>query len=312
LAAAAKATKVSEVTKAVIPVAGLGTRFLPITKATPKEMLPIVDKPAIQYVVEEAVAAGLNDILLVTGRAKRAVEDHFDENAELESALAQKGNQKMLDAVRGPVELANIHYVRQGVPKGLGHAVACAKQHVGDEPFAVLLGDDLIDDRDFILQKMISVREQHGGSVVLLMAVPDSEVHLYGCAAVRLTDDPQVVEIDDLVEKPAQGTAPSNLAVIGRYVLDPAVFEVLEATAPGQGGEVQLTDALRVLTKTPPQEGGGVRGVLFDGRRYDTGDKLSYLKAVVRLAVGRTDLGPDFKSWLKGFTDGPEFRAEKN
>ena len=302
----------SAVTKAVIPVAGLGTRFLPVTKATPKEMLPIVDKPAIQYVVEEAVAAGLNDVLLVTGRAKRAVEDHFDENSELENALAQKGNQQMLDAVRGPVELANIHYVRQGVPRGLGHAVACAKQHVGDEPFAVLLGDDLIDDRDYVLPKMISVREKHGGSVVLLMPVPESEVHLYGCAAVRPTDDPQVVEIDDLIEKPAKGTAPSNLAVIGRYVLDPSVFEVLDATAPGQGGEVQLTDALRVLTKTDAISGGGVRGVLFDGRRYDTGDKLSYLKAVVRLAAGRLDLGPEFREWLKSFTDSQEFSSPKN
>lgn len=300
------------VTKAVIPVAGLGTRFLPITKATPKEMLPIVDKPAIQYVVEEAVDAGLKDVLLVTGRAKRAVEDHFDENSELESALAQKGNQQMLDAVRGPVELANIHYVRQGVPRGLGHAVACAEQHVGDEPFAVLLGDDLIDERDYVLPKMISVREQFGGSVVLLMPVPEDEVHLYGCAAVRATDDPQVVEIDDLIEKPAKGTAPSNLAVIGRYVLDPSVFKVLAKTAPGQGGEVQLTDALKVLTKTDANSGGGVRGVLFDGRRYDTGDKLSYLKAVVRLAVGRGDLGPDFREWLKEFTTSKEFSAQHN
>lgn len=297
----------SAVTKAVVPVAGLGTRFLPITKATPKEMLPIVDKPAIQYVVEEATAAGMNDVLLVTGRAKRAVEDHFDENSELEAALEQKGSTEALQAVRGPVELANIHYVRQGAPKGLGHAVACARAHVGDEPFAVLLGDDLIDDRDYVLPKMVDVREKFGGSVVLLMEVPESEIHLYGCAAVRPTDDPLVVEVSDLIEKPKSGQAPSNYAVIGRYVLDPSVFEILEHTPPGQGGEVQLTDALKVLAQAPADQGGGVRGVIFRGRRYDTGDKLSYLKAVVRLATERADLGPEFRAWLTDFTSTTEF-----
>ena len=297
----------SAVTKAVVPVAGLGTRFLPITKATPKEMLPIVDKPAIQYVVEEATAAGMNDVLLVTGRAKRAVEDHFDENSELEAALEQKGSTEALQAVRGPVELANIHYVRQGAPKGLGHAVACARAHVGDEPFAVLLGDDLIDDRDYVLPKMVDVREKFGGSVVLLMEVPESEIHLYGCAAVRPTDDPLVVEVSDLIEKPKSGQAPSNYAVIGRYVLDPSVFKILEHTPPGQGGEVQLTDALKVLAQAPADRGGGVRGVIFRGRRYDTGDKLSYLKAVVRLATERADLGPEFRAWLTDFTSTTEF-----
>lgn len=297
----------SAVTKAVVPVAGLGTRFLPITKATPKEMLPIVDKPAIQYVVEEATAAGMNDVLLVTGRAKRAVEDHFDENSELEAALEQKGSTEALQAVRGPVELANIHYVRQGAPKGLGHAVACARAHVGDEPFAVLLGDDLIDARDYVLPKMVNVREKFGGSVVLLMEVPESEIHLYGCAAVRPTDDPLVVEVSDLIEKPKSGQAPSNYAVIGRYVLDPSVFEILEHTPPGQGGEVQLTDALKVLAQAPADQGGGVRGVIFRGRRYDTGDKLSYLKAVVRLATERPDLGPEFRAWLTDFTSTTEF-----
>jgi UTP--glucose-1-phosphate uridylyltransferase len=297
----------SAVTKAVVPVAGLGTRFLPITKATPKEMLPIVDKPAIQYVVEEATAAGMNDVLLVTGRAKRAVEDHFDENSELEAALEQKGSTEALQAVRGPVELANIHYVRQGAPKGLGHAVACARAHVGDEPFAVLLGDDLIDARDYVLPKMVDVREKFGGSVVLLMEVPESEIHLYGCAAVSATNDPLVVEVSDLIEKPKSGQAPSNYAVIGRYVLDPSVFEILEHTPPGQGGEVQLTDALKVLAKAPAGQGGGVKGVIFRGRRYDTGDKLSYLKAVVRLAAERTDLGPEFRAWLTEFTGTTEF-----
>lgn len=270
-------------------------------------MLPIVDKPAIQYVVEEASAAGMTDVLFVTGRAKRAVEDHFDENAELESALTQKGNDEALREVKGTTELANIHYVRQGAPKGLGHAVACARAHVGDEPFAVLLGDDLIDGRDYVLPKMIDVREKHGGSVVLLMEVDPSEVHLYGCAAVQLTDDPLVVDIEDLVEKPKSGQAPSNYAVIGRYVLDPSIFDVLDQTAPGQGGEVQLTDALKVLAKAPPATGGGVRGVIFTGRRYDTGDKLSYLKAVVRVAAERADLGSEFRAWLLDFTDSKQF-----
>lgn len=299
------------VTKAVVPVAGLGTRFLPITKATPKEMLPIVDKPAIQYVVEEAAAAGLNDVLLVTGRAKRAVEDHFDKNSELEAALIAKGSDDALATVRGPVELANIHYVRQGEPKGLGHAVSCARAHVGDEPFAVLLGDDLIDSRDYVLPKMIEVREKFGGSVVLLMEVPPSQTHLYGCAAADPTDDPAVVEVSDLVEKPQTGQAASNYAVIGRYVLDPAIFDVLDQTQPGQGGEVQLTDALKVLAGAPASGGGGVRGVIFEGRRYDTGDKLSYLKAVVRLASQRDDLGLEFGTWLKSFINSSEFNDSR-
>ena len=296
------------VTKAVIPAAGLGTRFLPATKATPKEMLPVVDKPAIQYVVEEAAAAGLTDVLMVTGRNKRPLEDHFDRNTELETALAAKGDAERLAAVRASNELATVHYVRQGDPLGLGHAVLMAEQHVGTEPFAVLLGDDLIDPRDPLLATMIAVREELGGSVVALMEVPSEQIHLYGCAAVRagsgdgaLAGFDDVVEVVDLVEKPPREEAPSNLAIIGRYVLDAAVFDQIKATPPGRGGEIQLTDALRMLATLDPASGGGVHGVVFRGRRYDTGDRLDYLKAVVRLAAERTDLGPPFVSWLRDF-----------
>jgi UTP--glucose-1-phosphate uridylyltransferase len=292
------------VTKAVVPAAGLGTRFLPATKATPKEMLPVVDKPAIQYVVEEASAAGLTDVLMITGRSKRALEDHFDRNAELESALEAKGDAERLAAVRASNDLATVHYVRQGDPLGLGHAVLMAEQHVGDEPFAVLLGDDLIDPRDPLLSVMTGLLEERGGSVVALMEVPPDQIHLYGCAAVEPLDgapSADFVRITDLVEKPATAEAPSNFAVIGRYVLDPAVFAAIKATKPGRGGEIQLTDAIKSLISADPADGGGVIGVVFRGRRYDTGDRLDYLKAVVRLACDRDDLGPDLLAWLRTF-----------
>ncbi|WP_037573575.1 UTP--glucose-1-phosphate uridylyltransferase GalU [Phaeacidiphilus oryzae] len=304
------------VTKAVIPAAGLGTRFLPATKATPKEMLPVVDKPAIQYVVEEATSAGLTDILMVTGRNKRPLEDHFDRAYELEELLAGKGDQDKLAKVRESSELATMHYVRQGDPKGLGHAVLCAEPHVADQPFAVLLGDDLIDPRDPLLAKMIEVQGELGGSVVALMEVDPEDIHLYGCAEVkpaewpggRGVDQGEVVRITDLVEKPDREAAPSNLAIIGRYVLDPAVFEVLHETKPGRGGEIQLTDALVELAKRTPGRGGPVHGVVFKGRRYDTGAKADYLRAIVRLASEREDLGPEFRDWLRAFvtTELPE------
>ena len=280
------------VTKAVIPAAGLGTRFLPATKASPKEMLPVVDKPAIQYVVEEAVRAGLSDVLMVTGRNKRPLEDHFDRAVELELALEKKGDKERLAAVQHTNELATVHYVRQGDAKGLGHAVLAAAPHVGDEPFAVLLGDDLIDDRDHLLEQMIAVQEEKGGSVIALMEVPHDQISLYGCAAVE--GDGDVVRITGLVEKPPVDEAPSDLAVIGRYVLAPSVFEVLRTIPPGRGGEYQLTDALQELISSEP-----VHGVVFRGRRYDTGDRLDYLKAVVRLAADREDLGPPLVAWLR-------------
>jgi UTP--glucose-1-phosphate uridylyltransferase len=307
-----------QITKAVIPAAGLGTRFLPATKATPKEMLPVVDKPAIQYVVEEAASAGLTDVLMITGRNKRPLEDHFDRAYELEELLIRKGDQAKLDRVRESSDLATMHYVRQGDPKGLGHAVLCAEPHVADQPFAVLLGDDLIDPRDPLLAKMIEVQQELGGSVVALIEVDPSQAHLYGCAAVKpaewhgtLGGDDEIVRITDLVEKPAPGEAPSSYAVIGRYVLDPSVFEVLHETEPGLHGEIQLTDALRVLAQRTPGRGGPVHGVLFKGRRYDTGDRGDYLRAIVRLACERGDLGPEFRSWLKEFVGSGEIDGDQ-
>ncbi|GGO50391.1 UTP--glucose-1-phosphate uridylyltransferase [Streptomyces daqingensis] len=290
----------AQITKAVIPAAGLGTRFLPATKSTPKEMLPVVDKPAIQYVVEEAVSAGLSDVLMVTGRNKRPLEDHFDRNYELEQVLRDKGDEAKLSKVEESSALATMHYVRQGDPRGLGHAILCAAPHVGDEAFAVLLGDDLIDPRDPLLTRMTQVREQHGGSVIALMEVEPQNIHLYGCAAAQPTGEEDVVRVSDLVEKPSSDEAPSNLAIIGRYVLDPAVFDVLRKTEPGRGGEIQITDALQTLA-AEPSLGGPVHGVVFRGRRYDTGDRGDYLRAIVRLACEREDLGPDFRDWLRSF-----------
>ncbi len=283
--------------KAVIPVAGLGTRFLPATKAMPKEMLPVVDKPAIQYVVEEAVRAGISDVLMITGRNKRALEDHFDRVPFVEQTLEAKGDHTRLAAVREASSLADIHFVRQGDPKGLGHAVLRARSHVGDEPFAVLLGDDLIHEQDEILLAITRVQEQTGGSVVALLEVEPSEISAYGCADVAAVEGSDHVVVKALVEKPAVNEAPSNLAVIGRYVLHPRVFDVLENTPAGRGGEIQLTDALQTMA-TSSGEGSGVYGVVFRGRRFDTGDKLSYLKAVFTLASEREDMGPALNEWL--------------
>ena len=288
------------ITKAVIPAAGLGTRFLPATKAMPKEMLPVVDKPAIQYVVEEAVQAGLHDVLMITGRNKNALENHFDRATEVEALLEKKGDKRRLQEILYSTHLANMHYVRQLDPLGLGHAVLRSKMHVGMEPFAVLLGDDLIDHRDILLERMIEVHDQRQCSVVALMEVGPSHTHLYGIATVEPTDEDDVVRITGLVEKPQPEDAPSRLAVIGRYVLQPEVFPVLEATQPGSGGEIQLTDALNTLAGSDAS--GGVFGVVFRGRRYDTGDRLDYLKAIVQVAASRDDLGPDFVSWLKSFS----------
>ena len=293
--------KSRSVHKAVIPVAGLGTRFLPATKATPKEMLPVVDKPAIQYVVEEAVAAGVKDLLFVTGRNKETLENHFDSAPNLERTLAERGANDLYKSVVELADLARIHYVRQGNPLGLGHAVGMAKEHVGDEPFAVLLGDDLVDERTPILPKMFETQTKFGGTVLALMEVPSDQIHLYGCAAVKETTETDVVQVTSVVEKPKAGSAPSNYAVIGRYVLDPAIFKILETTQPGAGGEIQLTDAIAKLIDLPAAQGGGVHAVIFRGKRYDTGDKLSYLKSVVSIALDRKDLGDDLRTWLKSY-----------
>jgi UTP--glucose-1-phosphate uridylyltransferase len=289
------------VSKAVIPVAGMGTRFLPATKAMPKEMLPIVDKPVIQYVVEEAVDAGLHDLLMITGRNKNALENHFDRVAELEQVLASKGDETKLFKVQESSQLADIHYTRQGDPMGLGHAVLRAKSHVGDHSFAVLLGDDVIDHRDQILPRMLEVHQATGDNVIALMEVPADQIHLYGCASITKTGEDDVVVVTGLVEKPAKGEAPSNLAVIGRYVLRHEMFDILQTTAPGRGGEIQLTDALMHAVEHP-EIAGGVRGVVFRGRRYDTGDKLDFIKATLRIGVDREDIGADLRSWIKDFS----------
>lgn len=288
------------VRKAVIPAAGLGTRFLPATKAIPKEMLPVIDKPTIQYVVEEAVAAGMRDVLMVTGRGKGALEDHFDAAPELEQRLERDGKVALLDAVRASTDLADLHFVRQKNPRGLGHAILCGAEHVGNEPFGVLLGDDIIDARNPLLPRMAEVAEQTGGTVVALMEVPLETIKLYGSVAVEKTADEDVVRITEMVEKPDPSEAPSNLAIIGRYVLQPQIFDAIRDTPPGRGNEIQITDAMAKLIDAEGA-GGPVFGVVFRGLRYDTGDKADYLRALVRLACEREDLGPDFRGWLADF-----------
>lgn len=289
------------VTKAVIPAAGLGTRFLPATKAMPKEMLPIVDKPAIQYVVEEAVAAGLNDVLIITGRNKGNLSNHFDSVPELEATLERKGDGERLEKVHEPSELANIHFLRQGQPLGLGHAVGRARNHVGQESFAVLLGDDLIDRRDQLLGRMIEVHDARQATVVALMEVPHTQVHLYGCAAVEASDEPDVVRITGLVEKPRPADAPSNLAVIGRYILRAEIFDAIAELDPGRGGEYQLTDALHALAQGRGSQ--PVYGVIFRGRRYDTGDRAEWIKANVRLGVEHAEIGEELRDWLISYAE---------
>ncbi|HLM03641.1 MAG TPA: UTP--glucose-1-phosphate uridylyltransferase [Blastococcus sp.] len=288
--------------KAVIPVAGMGTRFLPATKAVPKELLPVVDRPALQYIVEEAARAGLREVLMVTGRNKAAIEDFFDRHPELEAALEKKGDGDRLASVLESTDVAQVHFVRQGEAMGLGHAVLQAAAFVGDQPFAVLLGDDLIDARDHLLEHMLAVQAEHGGSVVALLDVGRENIDKYGAVAIEpgehpVIDGDEVVTVTGLVEKPPVDEAPSSLAIIGRYVLAPVIFDVLRETAPGRGGEIQLTDALATLV----ERGEPVHGVVFSGRRYDTGDRLDYLKAVIRLASERDDLGPPLRSWLREF-----------
>ena len=290
------------VRKAVIPAAGMGTRFLPATKAVPKEMLPVVDTPTIQYVVEEAVAAGIGDVLLITGRGKSAIEDHFDRAPELEEVLEAKGDTAGLELIRKSDQLAAVHSIRQGAPKGLGHAVLCAADHVGNEPFAVLLGDDFIHPGDPLLRRLLEVRERYGGSVVTLMEVDRDQISLYGAAAVEPTGEDDVFRVTDLVEKPDPDDAPSNQVIIGRYVCDPAIFGVLRETPPGRGGEIQITDALKTLAQTD-SAGGGVHGVLFRGRRFDTGNRLDYLRTIVQFACERPDVAAEFVPWLRKYLD---------
>lgn len=282
------------VRKAVIPAAGLGTRFLPATKATPKEMLTLVDKPAIQYVVEEAVAAGVTDILIVTGRSKKPVEDHFDRAPELEYNLAASGKDALLETVISLAELANFHFVRQGEALGLGHAVGIARNHVGDEPFVVLLPDDLMHRSSPLLRDMIAVHDQTGRSVVALKPFGPAEISLYGVATLADDSPPGPhVRLSGMVEKPAAADAPSDLAIMGRYLFTPEIFELIDEVKPGKGGEIQLTDAMDQLAA-----GSGIDGVVFETGRYDIGSKADYLRASVEFALDRTDLGPDFGAWL--------------
>ena len=281
-----------KVRKAVIPAAGLGTRFLPATKAQPKEMLPLVDKPAIQYVVEEAVSAGITDILVITGRGKRTLEDHFDRSFELEYYLEEGGKTEELAEMRRIAEMANIHYVRQGEPRGLGHAVSVAAEHVGEAPFAVLLGDDIMHPDAGVLTAMLGTFDERGRSVIALKEVPAADISSYGCAAVKPVEG-NLVQVEDLIEKPAPEEAPSNLAVMGRYVFGPEIFDLLARTEPGRGGEIQLTDAIKVLAQREP-----VYGWTFQRGRFDVGNKLEYLEATVELALERDDLGPSFRKFL--------------
>ena len=282
--------------KAVIPVAGLGTRLLPATKAMPKEMITVVDKPVIQYVVEEAVGAGIDNVLMVTGRNKTAIENHFDRSVEVESSLFEKNDLARLEAVTSITELANIHYVRQGDPLGLGHAVSRAETFVGDSTFTLLLGDVIFDEGE-LLAEMISLAEVHNASVIALAEVSEDEVSSYGIVEVDSLATQELLHIKRLVEKPTSEAAPSRLAVLGRYVLRPEIFALLSEQEPGVGGEIQLTDALNQMAQNP-ERFGPVLGIVHTGEFFDTGDRLAYLKTTVRMALNREDLGQDFRRWL--------------
>lgn len=282
-----------KIRKAVIPVAGLGIRFLPATKAQPKEMLPIVDKPTIQYIVEEAVESGIEDILFITGKQKRAIEDHFDKSADLENMLREKGKRELLELVRDIGEMADIHYIRQKEPKGLGHAVYCARKFVGDEPFAVLLGDDIVRSKVPCLRQLMDLYESTGSPVIAVREVPREDVGKYGILDAEEMRE-GVFRIRDLVEKPPVESAPSRLGIMGRYIISPGIFDILAETGPGAGGEIQLTDALRVLCRQET-----MYGLAFKGRRFDVGDKLGYLKAAVEFALDRPELAEEFGDYLK-------------
>ncbi|MGZ4149801.1 MAG: UTP--glucose-1-phosphate uridylyltransferase GalU [Actinomycetota bacterium] len=285
-----------KVRKAVIPAAGIGTRFLPATKAQPKVMLPVIDVPAIQLVVEEAVRAGLEDIVIVIGRNQSSIEDHFDRSPELEAFLEEKGKFDELKSMREIASLASIHFVRQQEAGGLGHAVATAAAHVGDEPFAVLLGDDLIHPSEPLLREMLAAHEKYGRSVVAAMEVTRREITMYGCIDPEPADGEHLLRILSIVEKPSMEEAPSNLAAIGRYVFTPEIFEALARTPRGRGDEIQLTDAINTLAQEQ-----AVYAYRFERGRFDVGNPLDYLKATVELAVDRDDIGPDFRAWLAEF-----------
>ncbi len=282
-----------EVKKAVIPAAGLGTRFLPATKAQPKEMLPIVDTPTIQYIVEEAVHSGIEDLIIVTGRHKRAIEDHFDKNLELEIALKEKGKDKRLKKVQDISNLINVHYVRQKEPKGLGHAILCAKTFVGNEPFAVLLGDDIVKSKKPVTKQLMEAFQKEQSSIIGVQKVSDSQVAKYGIVDYSNQNGDKLYQVDNLVEKPDPKEAPSNIAILGRYIITPEIFAILEDTSPGKGGEIQLTDALVKLMEKEE-----MYAQIFDGKRYDIGNKLGFLEATVEFALARKDIKDEFSQYL--------------
>lgn len=283
-----------KVRKAIIPAAGLGTRFLPATKAQPKEMLPIVDKPAIQYIVEEAVASGIEDIIIISGRNKRAIEDHFDKSYELEETLLKKGKFDILNEVQDITNLANIHYIRQKEPKGLGHAIACASSFIGDEPFAVLLGDDIVQSDKPCLRQLIDVYENFHCSVVGVQQVVDEDISKYGVIKPKATEvESTIIHVQDLIEKPSLDKAPSRLAIMGRYVLRPEIFPILQSLEPGTGGEIQLTDAIKRLNEIQT-----VLAYKFTGTRYDVGDKFGFIRATIDFALMREDLHDDVMQYI--------------
>ncbi|MBS4212678.1 UTP--glucose-1-phosphate uridylyltransferase GalU [Neobacillus rhizophilus] len=286
-----------KVRKAIIPAAGLGTRFLPVTKAMPKEMLPIVDKPTIQYIVEEAVASGIEDIIIVTGKGKRAIEDHFDYAPELEQNLIEKGKTDLLEKVRYSTNLADIHYIRQKEPKGLGHAVWCARNFIGDEPFAVLLGDDIVQSETPCLRQLINIYEETRSSVIGVQTVPDNETHRYGIVEPSLQEG-RKYQVHNFVEKPAPGTAPSNLAIMGRYILTPEIFMLLEQQETGAGGEIQLTDAIQKLNQIQR-----VFAYDFEGKRYDVGEKIGFVKTTIEFALQDRNLRSELLPYLEEIMD---------
>jgi UTP--glucose-1-phosphate uridylyltransferase len=282
-----------KVRKAIIPAAGLGTRFLPATKAQPKEMLPIVDKPTIQYIVEEAINSGIEDILIITGRNKRAIEDHFDKSFELEEELKRKGNQDLLNLVQDISNLVKIHYIRQKEPKGLGHAIYCAKSFIGNEPFAVLLGDDIVDAEIPCLKQLADIYNKYETTVIGVQQVPDEDVPKYGIVSCKQVDE-RVYKVNDLVEKPELEKAPSNVAILGRYIITPQIFKHLENAVPGKGGEIQLTDALKGLIGNE-----AMYAYDFIGKRYDVGNRMGFLQATLEFALKRDDLRDEVAPYLK-------------
>ena len=282
-----------KVRKAIIPAAGLGTRFLPATKAQPKEMLPIVDKPTLQYIIEEAVDSGIEEILIITGRNKKSIEDHFDRSIELELELEKAGKNELLDEVRKISDMVNIHYIRQKEPKGLGHAIHCAKSFIGNEPFAVLLGDDIVYSEKPCLKQMIEIYDEYKTTILGVQEVPNEDVNKYGIVDCKLIED-RVFKVKGLVEKPSLTDAPSNIAILGRYIINPAIFEILENTSPGKGGEIQLTDGLKTLAQKE-----AMYAYNFIGQRYDVGDKQGFLKATVEFALRREDIKDAFMDYLR-------------